>query len=76
MRLIGSATGWETLDSYLLDYLAEPEMRNSARASTLSASLELVREGTVELKQTEHFAPLYLRRRLSEAPPLAEAANG
>lgn len=76
VRLIGNATEWETLDSYLMEYLAEPEMRNSARASTLSASLELVREGTVELKQREHFAPLYVRRRLSDAAPLAEAANG
>lgn len=76
VRLIGSATHWETLDSYLLEYLVEPEMRNSARASTLSASLELVREGTVELKQQEHFAPLYVRRRMREDAPLAEVANG
>jgi segregation and condensation protein A len=76
MHLIGTTTDWETLDSYLLDYLVQPELRNTARASALSASLELVREGEVELKQTEHFAPLYVRRRVREEVPLAEAANG
>jgi segregation and condensation protein A len=32
-------------------------------ASTLSASLELVKEGMMEARQLEHFADLYLRRR-------------
>jgi segregation and condensation protein A len=76
MRLIGAATQWETLDHYLIEYLVHPELRNTARASALSASLELVREGEVELKQQEHFAPLYVRRRQREEIPLAEVANG
>jgi chromatin segregation and condensation protein Rec8/ScpA/Scc1 (kleisin family) len=38
--------------------------------------LELVREGEVELRQKGHFAPLYVRRRLRNQVPLAEAANG
>lgn len=76
MRLIGTTTHWAALDSYLMEYLVQPELRNTARASALSASLELVREGEVELKQEKHFAPLYLRRRLREEMPLAEAANG
>ena len=55
----------------------QPELRATARASALSASLELVREGEVELRQSAHFAPLYVRRRRkAEAMPLAEAANG
>jgi segregation and condensation protein A len=76
MRLIGAATQWETLDHYLIEYLVQPELRNTARASALSASLELVREGEVEMKQQEHFAPLYVRRRQREEIPLAEVANG
>jgi segregation and condensation protein A len=76
MQLIGSATHWATLDSYLVEYLVRPEMRATARASALSASLELVREGEVELKQKEPFAPLYVRRRLKEGMALKEAANG
>jgi segregation and condensation protein A len=43
-------------------------------ASTLSASLELVKEGALEARQLEAFADIYLRRRL-DAPPLLEAAT-
>jgi segregation and condensation protein A len=78
MRLIGTATGqWEMLDSYFMEYLVQPELRATARASSFSASLELVREGEVELRQSQHFAPLFVRRRMKEeAMPMAEAANG
>ena len=38
--------------------------RASYLASTLSASLELVKEGALEARQLEHFAGLYLRSRL------------
>ena len=37
--------------------------RASCLASTLSASLELVKEGALEARQTQAFADLYLRRR-------------
>jgi segregation and condensation protein A len=37
--------------------------RASFVASTLSATLELVREGDLEARQLEHFAEIYLRRR-------------
>ena len=76
MRLIGDAVHWAPLDSYLVEYLVQPEMRATARASALSASLELVREGDIELRQSGHFAPLYVRRRMQAEMPLAEVANG
>ena len=77
MRLIGVSSRWETLDFYFMEYLVRPELRATAKASAFSASLELVREGEVELKQSQHFAPLYVRRRAKEeAMPLVEAANG
>jgi len=41
--------------------------RASFVASTLSASLELVREGDLEARQLEHFTEIYLRRRASRA---------
>ena len=37
--------------------------RASFVASTLSASLELVREGDLEARQLDHFAEIYLRRK-------------
>ncbi len=76
MRLLGSSIEWATLDSYLADYLARPELRRTARASALSASLELVREGEVELRQSAPFSPLHVRRRLQPAVKLAGAAHG
>jgi segregation and condensation protein A len=77
MRLIGVSAQWEMLDFYFMDYIVQPEFRATAKASAFSASLELVREGEMELKQSQHFAPLYVRRRAKEqAMPLAEAANG
>lgn len=66
-QLIGTALDWVPIDSFLSEYLVSPEMRASARASSLSASLELVKEGAVELRQGEAFAPLYLRRKIDPA---------
>jgi segregation and condensation protein A len=40
-------------------------------ASSLAATLELVREGQVEVHQQGAFAPIYLRKR-SEAAPTAQ----
>ena len=71
-RLIGVAVDWTSLDHWLFEYGVEPKMRRSARASSFSASLELVREGRIELRQDGHFAPLFMRRvEPPEAPALA-----
>ncbi|ACL57163.1 segregation and condensation protein A [Methylobacterium nodulans] len=60
-RLIGPRDDWTTLDACLEAYLAEPEQRASVRASSLSALLELAREGRIALRQDAPFAPLWLR---------------
>jgi len=75
LRLIGPAAAWAPLDAYLSEYLASPEMRATARASALSASLELVREGEVELRQLAPFAPLYVRRKAAR-PGEGDIQNG
>ena len=62
-QLVGATGEWTELDTYLLRYLAEPGMRASILASTLSATLELVREGRVLMRQEVPFAPLMVRRR-------------
>jgi segregation and condensation protein A len=72
-RLIGRLADWTELDSRLIAYGVEPKMRRSARASSFSASLELVREGLIELKQERTFAPLYLRAIPPEGAPSPEA---
>jgi len=62
-RLIGDIRDWTTLDGFLIDYLVKPEERSTAIASSFAASLELVREGAIELRQEVAFSPLYLRAR-------------
>ncbi|EXL08951.1 segregation and condensation protein A [Aquamicrobium defluvii] len=62
-RMIGELDDWAPLDGYLIRYLASPEDRRTAIASSFAASLELVREGRAEVRQQEPFAPIYLRGR-------------
>jgi segregation and condensation protein A len=62
-RLVGQAGDWAPLDQYLLEYLVEPSMRATVMASSLAATLELVREGTLEVHQQSAFSPIYLRKR-------------
>ncbi len=71
VRMIGSLREWTALDQFLLDYLALPGERTTAIASSFAATLELVREGSLELRQQEAFAPLYMRNR-DDKPALAE----
>jgi segregation and condensation protein A len=62
-RLIGRFHDWTALDRFLVEYLTDPGERATALASSFAATLELVREGLVEVRQHEPFAPLYLRDR-------------
>ena len=62
-RMLGAAQDWTALDPYLLAYALSDEQRRSMRASSFSASLELVREGKCDMRQDAHFAPLWLRSR-------------
>jgi len=60
-RLIGAVTDWSPLDAYLIHYCTSPEMRRTVRASSLSAMLEMAREGLVEIRQDAPFAPLWVK---------------
>jgi len=62
-RLIGGAADWCVLDDYLIAYIVEPSLAATIRASSFAATLELVREGRLELHQHAAFAPLYIRKR-------------
>ncbi|MBN8936500.1 MAG: segregation/condensation protein A [Rhizobiales bacterium] len=62
-RMIGQAGDWSRLDQFLVEYLVEPSMRATVFASSLAATLELVREGHLEVHQQSAFAPIYLRKR-------------
>lgn len=60
-RLIGHVYDWTAFDDWLLEACLDPKMRRTARASSFSASLELVREGKIELRQDAIFAPIWIR---------------
>jgi segregation and condensation protein A len=77
-RLIGLATDWCALDDYLIAYMVEPSHAATVRASSFAATLELVREGRVEMNQQKAFAPIYLRKRhdSSVSNGAAETSNG
>ena len=60
---LGLAGDWVDLMAWLPeDWNTEPARRRSATASTFAASLELVKEGKLELQQTDTFAPIRARR--------------
>jgi segregation and condensation protein A len=60
-RMIGKTADWIPLKAFLSPYLVTDEVCATVIASSFSASLELVREGQIDLRQTEPFAPLYIR---------------
>ena len=63
MRFIGDLKVWAPIDRFLVEFAIAPGERRSALASGFASSLELVREGKVDMKQDGAFAPLMLRGR-------------
>ena len=62
--LVGEKIGnWVELDACLKTYLGEAEEDKTVVASSFGATLEMAREGVIELRQEEPFAPLYMRKR-------------
>lgn len=64
-RLAALLTGkdWHDLASFLPGDLGDALLRRSAVAASLLASLELARQGAIELQQAAPFAPIMVRRR-------------
>ena len=62
-RLLGMNIDWAPLDALLAEFLVEPELRRTALASSFTATLEMAREGALEISQSKSFAPLLVRRR-------------
>ena len=62
-RLLGITCDWAPLDQLLAEFLVEPELRKTALASSFTATLEMTREGALEISQSKLFAPLLIRRR-------------
>lgn len=62
--LVGVETrSWVQLDHYLVRYLVVPEEARSVLASSFGATLEMAREGLVDVRQDQAFQPIFVRRR-------------
>ena len=59
---ITTATDWQALERFLPPELLDGFDRRSAVATTLTASLELARQGQVEIQQRKAFGPIFLRK--------------
>jgi segregation and condensation protein A len=63
-KLVGAsaAADWVQLDLFIEQFLPAPELGRTALASSFGATLEMAREGMIEIRQAAPFAPIYMRR--------------
>jgi segregation and condensation protein A len=76
-KMMGGAVGsWMQLDLFIEQYLPTPELSRTAIASSFGATLEMAREGVVDIRQDQPFAPIFMRRRaeVDEAPAAGQDA--
>jgi segregation and condensation protein A len=69
-RLMGdvqAATDWVEFERYLEGLLAVSEDGKTVLASSFGATLELAREGRLEIRQDGPFAPIYMRPKRPDA---------
>ncbi|MFN3661845.1 segregation and condensation protein A [Yoonia sp.] len=63
-HLIGFAGDWTDISSYLPDgWDADPQRRRSTTAATFAATLELAKEGKIDIRQSDIFAPIQIRKK-------------
>jgi len=74
-RLIGQSSDWSRLDQFLLSYVVEPSLAPTVFASSFASTLEMVREGLMDVHQQGAFAPLYVRKRQQSANGVPDAGD-
>ncbi|MBK1635955.1 segregation and condensation protein A [Rhodovulum adriaticum] len=63
--MIGYAGDWVDLSSWLPEgWQLDPARRRAATAAHFAASLELVKQGALEIRQGDTFAPIHIRKRV------------
>jgi segregation and condensation protein A len=63
-RLVGRVPGgWVQLDLFLGQFMPAPELGRTALASSFGATLEMAREGLIDIRQETPFAPIFMRQR-------------
>jgi segregation and condensation protein A len=63
----GMQSVWTTLESFIPENVKDKLFGRSALASTLTASLELAKQGKLEIKQDGLFRPIYMRANMETA---------
>lgn len=61
--ILGEMPDWQTLERFIPYDSDDPLLRRSAMASTFAASLELSKEGLVDIRQTGTFGEIFMRAR-------------
>ncbi len=59
--LLGHEADWAELDKFLEEYKPSLTLGKTVTASSFGATLELAREGYLEIRQLKPFGPLYLK---------------
>ena len=74
-RLLGHAPDWLPLVALLPEVSGQPLVRRSALAATFAASLELARDGVLEIRQELTYGPILLRRAAGDAVTSSQATG-
>ncbi|MEM6781316.1 MAG: ScpA family protein [Pseudomonadota bacterium] len=69
----GPHSVWTTLQSFLPENIKDPLLYRSSLASTLTAGLELAKQGKLEIRQDGSFRPIYMRT--ANRAPIEEQSN-
>jgi segregation and condensation protein A len=62
-KMMGMMMDWDAIDAFLPTDFATGKERRTAVASMFSATLELTRDGHIEVQQSDPFSPVYVRKR-------------
>ncbi len=62
-KMLGLSCDWSALQQFLKEYFSGSDEDSSIVASSFGATLEMARDGLIEIRQAHAFAPLYFRRK-------------
>ncbi|MBP0482973.1 segregation and condensation protein A [Sagittula salina] len=75
--MIGFAGSWTDISSYMPEgWTEDPVMWRSATAATFAASLQLAKEGRLEMRQAATFAPIELRQKKDAGQGAGQTSGG
>ncbi len=74
-RMLGNSPEWTNLWSFMPDSISDTLVRRSAIASTFTASLELARDGKLNIRQSDPFGPIFVSAR-EDGDDLSAAQGG